>query len=108
MTAIDTLKLARALRDKGGFSSDAAEATAEALNAALGEEVATKADLRTATAELKTEFAELKTDFAELKGDFAELKAEIAAVRSDLGALKWQVGIIYAFLIAILIKLFMH
>jgi hypothetical protein len=30
MAAIDTLKLARALRDRGGFSSDAAEATAEA------------------------------------------------------------------------------
>jgi hypothetical protein len=30
MAVIDTLKLARALRDKGGFTEAAAEATAEA------------------------------------------------------------------------------
>jgi hypothetical protein len=46
MAIIDTLKLARALHDKGGFSQEAADATAEALNAALGEDVATKADIK--------------------------------------------------------------
>lgn len=45
MAIIDTLKLSRALHDKGGFSQEAADATAEALNAALGEDVATKADI---------------------------------------------------------------
>ena len=45
MAIIDTLKLARALSDKGGFSINAAEATAAALNEALGEDVATKADV---------------------------------------------------------------
>jgi hypothetical protein len=45
MAVIDILKLARALHDKGGFSQEAADATAEAINAALGEDVATKSDI---------------------------------------------------------------
>ena len=46
MAVIDTLKLARALHDKGGFTQEAADATAEALNTALGADVATKADIK--------------------------------------------------------------
>ena len=46
MAVIDTLKLARALHGKGGFSQEAADATAEAINAALGEDVATKSDIK--------------------------------------------------------------
>ena len=46
MAVIDTLKLARALHDKGGFSQEAADATAEAINSALGEDVATKSDIK--------------------------------------------------------------
>ena len=42
----DTLRLARALHDKGGFSQEAADATAEAINAALGEDGATKSDIK--------------------------------------------------------------
>jgi hypothetical protein len=46
MAVINTLELARALHDKGGFSQEAADATAEAINAALGEDVATKSDIK--------------------------------------------------------------
>ena len=49
MTAVpfDTLKLARQLRDKAGFTPEHAEAAAEALAEAVGgAEIATKADLR--------------------------------------------------------------
>lgn len=53
MAVIDTLKLARALRDKGGFSDAAAEATAEAINTALGEQMASKTDLEEATERLE-------------------------------------------------------
>jgi hypothetical protein len=42
----DTLKLARALRDKANFSSDQAEGLADALSAAFQDEIATKTDLR--------------------------------------------------------------
>jgi hypothetical protein len=45
MAVIDTLKLARALHDKGGFTQEAADATASALNEALGEDVVTKSDI---------------------------------------------------------------
>jgi hypothetical protein len=48
MAVIDTLKLARALRDKAGFTDEAAEATAEAINSALGEQMARKDDLEQA------------------------------------------------------------
>ena len=76
MAVIDTLKLTLALRDKAGFSQAGAEATAEALNSALGDDVATKAD--------------------------------IAAVKSDIRLLQWQIGIMYALQLAILVKLFVH
>jgi hypothetical protein len=46
MAIIDTLKLARALHDQAGFSQEAADATAEATNAALGEDVAAKSDIK--------------------------------------------------------------
>jgi hypothetical protein len=45
MAIVDMPKLARELRDKGGFSQEAAEATAEALNNALEEEVAARRDV---------------------------------------------------------------
>jgi hypothetical protein len=45
--AFDTLKLARRLRDKAGFSPEPAEEAAEALAEAIGgAEFATKADFR--------------------------------------------------------------
>lgn len=46
MAIIDTLKLSRSLQGKGGFTQEAADATAEALNEALGSDVATKADIK--------------------------------------------------------------
>ena len=52
MAIIDTLKLARALRDKAGFAPEAAEATAEAFNEAPAEQVATKMDIERAVHQL--------------------------------------------------------
>ena len=42
----DTLKLARALRDRAGFSQEHAEAAADALAESLAEQVATKQDVK--------------------------------------------------------------
>jgi hypothetical protein len=78
----DTLRLSRTLRDKGHFTSEQAEALAEALGEASHGDLATKADLAAAIAELKTE----------LKTEIAELKAEIGETRTDL--LKWIIGAI--------------
>ena len=47
------LKLARALHHKGGFSQEAADATAEAINAALREDVAIKSDIALLDSKIK-------------------------------------------------------
>jgi hypothetical protein len=94
MAAIDTLRLSRVLRDRAGFSQDAAEATAEALGAAIGGELATKADI-----------AELKADIAGLR---AYIDAEIAPLKGDMRLLRWQIAVSWALSLAILVKLFVH
>ena len=65
---------------RGGFSPDQARASAEALETAFGETVATKSDL----AEVK---AELKADISELKVQIAGVRAEIAQSRTE--TLRW-------------------
>ena len=56
----DTLKLARALRDKAGFTQEHAEAAADALAEVIGDQVATKKDI----ADLRTEITALRTEMA--------------------------------------------
>jgi hypothetical protein len=90
MAIIDTLKLARALHDKGGFTQEAADATAEAINAALGADVATKADI--VRAEGKITALDSKID------------GRIAALEGKLTVLLWAVGINVAATITMLVK----
>ena len=78
----DTLRLSRTLRDKGHFTSEQAEALAEALSQARRGDLATKADLAAAIAELKTEIAETKTDL--LKGIIGAIGFQTVVI---LGAL---------------------
>jgi hypothetical protein len=78
--ALDTLKVARRLRE-AGFTEPQAEAVLAAVQeAAAGADLVTTADLKTEIAELR---AELKAEIAELR---AELKAEIAELRAELKA----------------------
>jgi len=81
----DTLKLARALRDKAGFSQEHAEAAADALAEIIVEQVATKQDLKDVDAGLRAEIAALR---AEMQSEFAavrsEMRTEFAAVRSEM------------------------
>jgi hypothetical protein len=79
MAVIDTLKLARALHDKGGFSQEAADATAEAINAAFGEDVTTKSDI-------------------------ALLDSKIKLVDGKITLLIWAVGINVAATVTMLVK----
>jgi hypothetical protein len=72
---------------RGGFSPDQARASAEALETAFGETVATKSDLAEVKAELKAEIAEVK---AELKADISELKVQIASVKTDIAQSKTE------------------
>ena len=87
----DTLRLSRILRDKGHFTSEQAEALAEALGEASHGDLATKADFAdlATKADLAAAIAELRT---ELKTEIAELRTEIAGTKIDL--LKWIIGAI--------------
>ncbi len=89
LMALDTLKVARRLRE-AGFSEPQTEAVlATVQEAEAGADRATRADLKAETAALRTKLkaeiaalrTELKAEIAELR---AELKAEIAALRSEL------------------------
>ena len=52
---------------RGGFSPEQARASAEALETAFGETVATKSDLAELKAELQVQIASVKTDIAQSK-----------------------------------------
>jgi hypothetical protein len=84
----DTLKLARALRDRAGFSQEHAEAAADALAEAVSEQVATKQDVGDLRVEMKAEFAAVRSEVealrTEMQSEFTALRAEVAAVRSDM------------------------
>jgi len=87
----DTLRLSRTLRDKGHFTSEQAEALAEALGEASHGDLATKANLAdlATKADLAAAIAELRT---KLKTEIVELKSEIAGIKIEL--LKWIIGAI--------------
>ncbi len=92
--ALDTLSLSRRLRDVG-FSEPQADAATGIFNhtrEASFDQLATKADLR----EVKADIRELRT----------EMKLEIASVKSDLTVLKWMIGLIFAGIIALVMKSF--
>jgi uncharacterized protein YicC (UPF0701 family) len=83
--AIDTLKVAKRLRE-AGFTEPQAEAVIAAVQEGTeGTDLATKADFAELRTKLTTEIAELRTELtteiAELR---TELKAEIADLRSEL------------------------
>jgi DNA-binding transcriptional MerR regulator len=76
--AIDTLKVAKRLRE-AGFTEPQAEAVVAAVQEGTeGAELATKGDIAELRAELKAEIRE-----AELR-----LEAKIEAIRSEMGAMK--------------------
>ncbi len=76
--AFDTHKAVKELRAAGAAES-LAEAVVATVGAAMGENVATKADI----ADVRTELAEVK---AELKADINELRAELKADANELRA----------------------
>ncbi len=80
---IDTLKLARKLRE-AGFNEAQAEAVADAVREGTeGADLVTKSDLALTTAELRAEIAALGSELrAEIAALGSELRGEIAAVRS--------------------------
>jgi predicted nucleic acid-binding Zn-ribbon protein len=86
----DTLKLARALRDRAGFSQEHAEAAADAFAEIVAEQVATKQDIRDVQAEIRDVRAEIDALRTEMRAEFAavraEMRTEIAALRTEMRA----------------------
>jgi len=78
--AFDTLKFAERL-ESGGFTHAQAKAAAEAFAEATGQELATKADLKSEIAALGSE---LKTEASAIRGELRELELRMTI---KLGAL---------------------
>jgi ribosomal protein L29 len=79
--AIDTLKLARRLRE-AGFNEAQAEAVADAVREGTETtDLVTRGDLALTAAELRAEIAEVRAEVAGLRSD---LRSEIAAVRGEI------------------------
>jgi chromosome segregation and condensation protein ScpB len=86
--AIDTLKVAKRLRE-AGFTEPQAEAVIAAVQEGTeGAELATRADLAGLRAEFKADLAELRSELRETE---LRLEAKIEAVRSDIAAVKADV-----------------
>ena len=79
--AIDTLKVAKRLREAGFTEPQAEAVTAAVQEATQGAELATKADLAELRTELKAEIADL---LGELRQSGLRLEAKIEAVKADI------------------------
>jgi len=88
MTILDTLKLARRLRN-AGFSEEQATGAAEALAELVFPDVATKADLKDEIRKLETE---LRGEIAEIRGEIAEVRAEISGLRGEITGVRGEIA----------------
>lgn len=119
MAVFDTLKLARSLRE-AGMPGEQAEATAGALADAFTGEIAEKRDVEALRRDLEAGVASTKREFeAGAASTKRELEAVAAAAKRDLeGAVdkigarltfqQWQLGLITALLLGVLLKLFLR
>ncbi|MGH7060016.1 MAG: hypothetical protein ACREFH_06505 [Stellaceae bacterium] len=126
MAAFDTLKLARSLRD-AGMPGAQAEATAGALAEAFTGEIAEKRDIEVLRRDIGAASEATGRDIEALRHD---LEAASAASKRDLEAVaatakhdldiavamltarlsfqQWQLGLIAALLVGVLLKLFLR
>ncbi len=101
--AIDTLKVARRLRD-AGFSETQAEAVVAAVQEGTeGAELATKSDLAVLKADLGVLHAEIRTEIESVKGSIEAAKSEMLGrmLQMILGAVLVNfvamLGVMFAF-----------
>lgn len=87
MTAVafDTLKFARALRERAHLSAEQAEGLSEVFAEAVQGGLPTRADLQGLEGSVKAEFVAVRAEIAAFQ---AETKTEFAAVRSEIAAFK--------------------
>ncbi|AWN45089.1 hypothetical protein DK419_01035 [Methylobacterium terrae] len=89
MTAVafDTLKFARALRDRAHMSAEHAEGPSEVFAEAVQGGLPTRADLQSLEGSVKAELVAVRSEIAAFQ---AETRSEFAAVRADLAAFKTE------------------
>ena len=91
--AFDTHKAVKALQ-AAGAAEPLAEAVVATVGEAVGENVATKADLAEVQVVLKAEIVEVKAEIVEVKADLkaeiAEVKTEMAEVRTEIAAVRTE------------------
>lgn len=89
VAAIDTLALARMLKEKAHFTPEQAEGVAEAINGVMADQLVTKRDL----ADLRRDMSDMEARLrAELHSEIGALRAEVhsegASLRADMELLK--------------------
>lgn len=97
--AIDTLKVAKRLREAGFNEAQAEAVTAAVQESAEGADFATKADLAVLAAELRVEIAAVRGDMREMEqrliarigNEIAGVRGEIAGVRGEIAAAKSEI-----------------
>lgn len=90
--AIDTLKVAKRLREAGFNEAQAEPVIAAVQESAEGAEFGTKADLAVLTAELRAEIAAVRGDMREMEQRLiARIGNEIAGVRGEVAAAKSEI-----------------
>ena len=105
MTAVafDTLKFARALRDKAKLSPEQAEGLADALVDVFDGNIATKADIRDVQTDIQVVRSDIEALKIQTRADIEvlrlETKADIEAVKGAIASAKvetvrWLVGAI--------------
>jgi DNA-binding transcriptional MerR regulator len=90
--AIDTLKVARRLREAGFDEAQADAVIAAVQEGAEGAEFATKADLALLAAELRAEIAAVRSEMREMEqrliARIESVRGEITTVRGEIATLK--------------------
>ena len=82
---LDTLGLARRLRDRAGFSPEHAEEAAQAIADAFSGPVATRGDLIELRSGVRADLQELRTEVREEMSSLAsELRGEMSSLASEL------------------------
>lgn len=86
---LDTLGLARRLRDRAGFSPEHAEEAAQAIADAFSGPVATRGDLIELRSGVRADLQELRTEVREEMSSLAsELRGQMSGLRDDLVELR--------------------
>jgi hypothetical protein len=108
VAVFDTLKLARSLRE-AGMPGEQAEATAGALAEAFTGEIAEKRDIEALRRDIEAAAAAAKRDVeAAAAAAKRDLESAVDKLNARMTFLQWQLGLITALLLGVLLKLFLR